>query len=82
MSTLSQAATYRMPKRKSVRHQSDQDADELLFRALRQLADEALEEEIPERLLRLIRTAQRQQEAASERPERPSDPVSGPDRRD
>ncbi|HSA80930.1 MAG TPA: hypothetical protein VLE23_08905 [Geminicoccaceae bacterium] len=71
-----------MPKRKSVRHESDNAADELLFRALRQLADEALEEEIPERLLRLVRSAQRQQEAASERSEEPSKPVTGPDRRD
>ena len=71
-----------MPRQKSVRYESDDDADELLFRALRQLADEALEEEIPERLLRLIRTAERQHEAGGERPERPSEPVSRPDRRD
>jgi len=71
-----------MPRQKSVRYESDDDADELLFRALRQLADEALEEEIPERLLRLIRTAERQPEAGGERPEGPSEPVAGPDRRD
>ena len=70
-----------MPRQKSVRHESD-DADELLFRALRQLADAALEEEIPERLLRLIRSAERQHEAGGERPEGPSEPIPGPDRRD
>ena len=31
--------------------------DDPLFRALRQVADEALEENIPERLLRVIRAA-------------------------
>jgi hypothetical protein len=31
--------------------------DDPLFRALRQVADEALEEKIPERLLRVIRAA-------------------------
>ncbi len=31
--------------------------DDPLFRALRQVADEALEEDIPERLLRVIRAA-------------------------
>jgi hypothetical protein len=71
-----------MPRQKSVRHESDDDADELLFRALRQLADAALEEEIPERLLRLIRSAERQHEAGGERPEGPSEPIPGPDRRD
>ena len=43
--------------------------DDLLFRALRQLADEALEEEVPERFLRLIRAAQRQHDAEGDRSE-------------
>jgi hypothetical protein len=72
-----------MPRQKSVRHESDDDADELLFRALRQLADEALEEEIPERLLRLVRrTAERQHETEDERPEGLSESVIKPDRAD
>ncbi|MCE3250454.1 MAG: hypothetical protein K0R41_4279 [Geminicoccaceae bacterium] len=33
--------------------------DDPLFRALRQVADEALEEKIPERLLRVIRARKR-----------------------
>jgi len=46
-----------MPKRKQTRQDDKVDADDPLFRALRQVADEALEEEIPERLLRVIRAA-------------------------
>jgi hypothetical protein len=65
-----------MPRQKWVRHDSDDEADDLLFRALRQLADEALEEEVPERFLRLIRAAQRQHEAEGERAEANS-PESG-----
>jgi hypothetical protein len=72
MRTLSQAAAHRMPGQKRVRHDSD-DADDPLFRALRQLADEALEEEIPERFLRLIRAAERQHEGEGERPETQAD---------
>jgi hypothetical protein len=44
--------------------------DDLLMRALRQLADEALEEEIPERLLRPLREAREPPQAGGEaRPE-------------
>jgi hypothetical protein len=71
MGTLSQAAAYWMPRQKRARHASGDDADDPLFRALRQLADEALEEEVPERFLRLIRAAERQHEG--ERPEGQAD---------
>jgi hypothetical protein len=47
-----------MPKRKPTRQDKEVDLDDPLFRALRQVADEGLEEEIPERLLRVIRAAQ------------------------
>ena len=53
-------------------------ADELLLRALRQLADEALEEEIPERLLRPLRVARGAQDGAApagdEEAQRPAAP--------
>ena len=55
---------HRMP-----RDDSDDDGDELLLRALRQLADEALEEQVPERFLRLIRAARRQHEGEGDGPE-------------
>jgi hypothetical protein len=72
-----------MPRQKRVRDDSDDDADERLLKALRQLADEALEEEIPERLLRLVRrTAERQHETEDERPEGLSESVIKPDRTD
>jgi hypothetical protein len=61
--------THRMPRQKCGRDDSDDDADELLLKALRQLADEALEEEIPERLLRLVRTAERRHEGEGDGPE-------------
>jgi hypothetical protein len=46
-----------MSKKKSNEREREAQADELLLRALRQLADEALEDEIPERLLRPLREA-------------------------
>jgi hypothetical protein len=53
-----------------------------LFQALRQVADEALEEEIPERLLRVIRAArdrsQRGREGAA--PPDPPTPKTGRNR--
>lgn len=47
--------------------------DDPLFRALRQVADEALEEDIPERLLRVIRAA-RTGSQRSEEGGRPPEP--------
>ena len=46
-----------MPRRKQVKQSTMTQQDDPLFRALRQVADEALEENIPERLLRVIRAA-------------------------
>jgi hypothetical protein len=57
-----------MSKKKKVDSKRDAEADELLLRALRQLADEALEEEIPERLLRPLREAQSRQGESAPRP--------------
>ena len=65
------SAAHNMPKEKRIRPEDDK-ADEQLFEALRQLADEALEEEIPERLLRLIRAAEGQQEPGGEHLEQKS----------
>lgn len=47
--------------------------DDPLFRALRQVADEALEEDIPERLLRVIRAA-RNGSQHSDEPGAPREP--------
>jgi hypothetical protein len=41
-------------------------ADERLLRALRQVADDALEESVPDRLLQVIRAARRQHTANGE----------------
>jgi hypothetical protein len=49
------------------------------MRALRQLADEALEEEIPERLLRPLRAARKPQDGAA--PPTEETPEPRPDRR-
>jgi hypothetical protein len=48
--------------------------DDPLFRALRQVADEALEEKIPERLLRVIRAARNGSQRSDERGGRPEPP--------
>jgi hypothetical protein len=67
-----------MSKKKKVDRAQEAAADELLMRALRQLADEALEEEIPERLLRPLRAARKPQDGAAppvgETPQPPPDP--------
>jgi hypothetical protein len=53
-------------------------ADELLLRALKQLADEALEEAIPERLLRPLRDARNQQNGAARPGQEPApEPLAG-----
>lgn len=60
-----------MSRKKKVERDREAEADDLLLRALRQLADEALEEQIPERLLRPLREAQGGQggdDGASDRP--------------
>ena len=50
-----------MPRKSKIERDRETEADELLLRALRQLADEALVEEVPERLLRPLREAQNRQ---------------------
>ena len=53
-----------MPRKsKTERDRETAADDDLLLRALRQLADEALVEEVPERLLRPLREAQSRQQA-------------------
>ena len=52
-----------MPRKsKTERDRETAADDDLLLRALRQLADEALVEEVPERLLRPLREAQHRQQ--------------------
>jgi hypothetical protein len=59
-----------MPRKSKTERGRETEADDLLLRALRQLADEALEEEVPERLLRPLREAQsRQRNDSQSRPE-------------
>jgi hypothetical protein len=70
-----------MSKKKSNEREREAQADELLLRALRQLADEALEDEIPERLLRPLREA-RGGGGKPESTDRPQDaPRDTPERR-
>jgi hypothetical protein len=54
-----------MSRKKKVDRAPEAAADEMLLRALRQLADEALDEEIPERLLRPLRAARGAQDGAA-----------------
>jgi hypothetical protein len=68
-----------MSKKKKVDRAQEAAADELLMRALRQLADEALEEEIPERLLRPLRAARKPHDGAA--PPAEETPEPGPDPR-
>jgi len=52
-----------MPRKSKTERDRETEADDdLLLRALRQLADEALVEEVPERLLRPLREAQSRQQ--------------------
>lgn len=55
-----------MPRKSKNERDRETEADDMLLRALRQLADEALVEEVPERLLRPLREAQRRQQADGE----------------
>jgi len=55
-----------MPRKSKTERDRETAADDMLLRALRQLADEALVEEVPERLLRPLREAQRRQQADGE----------------
>ena len=55
-----------MSKRKRSSPRQQANADDHLLRALRQVADEALEETVPDRLLQVIRAARRQHTADGE----------------
>jgi hypothetical protein len=55
-----------MSKRKRSSHRQQATADDRLLLALRQVADEALEETVPDRLLQVIRAARRQHAANGE----------------
>jgi hypothetical protein len=55
-----------MSKRKRSSPRQQANADDHLLRALRQVADEALEETVPDRLLQVIRAARRQHVANGE----------------
>jgi hypothetical protein len=68
-----------MPRRKQTKSRSQADVDDPVFRALRQVADEALEEDIPERLLRLIRAAPSQPSDEGKLSERPPEQPSKAD---
>lgn len=66
-----------MSKRKQTPKRRKAPADDHLLRVLRQVADEALEETVPERLLQVIRSARRQPGADGE--PAPADPAAPPD---
>jgi hypothetical protein len=55
-----------MSKRKQTSHRKQAPEDARLLRALRQVADEALEETVPDRLLQVIREARRRHGAEDE----------------
>jgi hypothetical protein len=55
-----------MSKRKRSSHRQQAVTDDRLLRALRQVADDALEESVPDRLLQVIRAARRQHTANGE----------------
>jgi hypothetical protein len=66
-----------MPRKNRTDRDREAEADDLLLRALRQLADEALEEEVPERLLRPLREAQSRQQGDGADPPRRQDAERG-----
>ncbi len=69
-----------MSKRKQTPKRTKTPADDLLLRALRQVADEALEETVPDRLLQVIRAARRPRAdgAPPAAPAGPAAPSDGP----
>jgi hypothetical protein len=68
-----------MSKRKQTPKRTRAPADDHLLRALRQVADEALEETVPDRLLQVIRSARRQPRADGEPSPAPAEPAAPPD---
>jgi hypothetical protein len=67
-----------MSKRKPTPKRTQDPADDHLLRALRQVADEALEETVPDRLLQVIRAARRGRGADGEPPPAPAEPGPPP----
>lgn len=65
-----------MPRRKQVKPSTIAQDQDPLFQALRQVADEALEEEIPDRLLRVLRAARDRSQRSSEHAAPPDPPTS------
>ena len=72
----------RMPKQRRSHRRGRLDNDDPVVRALREVADEALEETVPERLLEVIRAARRQPGAGGDPPEPPATPPSAADEAD
>jgi hypothetical protein len=66
-----------MSKRKRSPDRQQSIADDQLLRALREVADDALEEDVPDRLLQVIRAARRERGSNGE-PTAVPDPA-GPD---
>jgi hypothetical protein len=67
-----------MSKRKPNSHRKPAPADDHLLRALRQVADDALEETVPDRLLQVIRAArgrEGEREPSAAEPTPPDEPA-------
>ncbi len=62
------------PKQRRTRRGGRVGADDPLVRALREVADEALEETVPDRLLEVIRAARRQPDAGGGAADAPAPP--------
>ena len=75
-------ARDRTPEQRPTRRRGRLDADDPVVRALREVADEALEETVPERLLEVIRAARRQPDAGGDPPEPPATPGTPADEAD
>ncbi len=69
----------RMAKQRRTHRRGRVDADDPVVRALREVADEALEETVPERLLEVIRAARRQPGAGGDAPAASARPGAPPD---
>jgi len=67
-----------MSKQVKISQRRPAPADDLLLRALRQVADEALEETVPDRLLQVIREARRRRGAAGKPSPAPAEPPDEP----
>jgi hypothetical protein len=68
-----------MSKQVKISKRKQTPADDLVLRALRQVADETLEEAVPDRLLGVIREARRRRAADGEPAPAPTAPAPPPD---